>query len=109
MRAIEHADKYQPGNPYAGLAFHNHAQPFVSIPTSASRPANAPGPEDCVSDKPISQATQEWHLRHQEVWDQLGRIPVHYREAIVLVSVLGESYIARPRSWNATSAPSRAA
>ena len=27
------------------------------------------------------------------MWDQLGRIPVHYREAIVLVSVLGESYI----------------
>ena len=27
------------------------------------------------------------------MWDQLSRIPVHYREAIVMVSVLGESYI----------------
>ena len=91
LRAIEHADKYQPGTHMRAWLFTIMRNRFYTNVRKSARERT--GSDDCASDKPISQATQEWHLRHQEMWDQLGRIPVHYREAIVLVSVLGESYI----------------
>ena len=36
---------------------------------------------------------QFWHIRLQEMERALAALPVHYRETIILVAVLGESYI----------------
>jgi len=50
------------------------------------------GRADCVSGIPETQGQQEWHLRGQELVRALAELPVHYREALVLVVVLGERY-----------------
>ncbi len=91
LRAIENADKYQRGTNMRAWLFTIMRNRFYTNIRKSARERT--GSDDCVSDSLTSQPTQEWHLRHQEMWDQLARMPVHYREAIVLVSVLGESYI----------------
>lgn len=91
LRAIENADKYQPGTHMRAWLFTIMRNRFYTNIRKSARERT--GSDDCVSNKPMSQPTQEWHLRHQEMWDQLARMPAHYREAIVLVSVVGESYI----------------
>ena len=91
LRAIEHADKYQPGTHMRAWLFTIMRNRFYTNIKKATRERT--GVTDCVSDSPSSQPTQEWHLRHRELWDQLFEMPAHYREAIVLVSVLGVSYI----------------
>ncbi|MFN3526767.1 MAG: sigma factor-like helix-turn-helix DNA-binding protein, partial [Paracoccus sp. (in: a-proteobacteria)] len=50
------------------------------------------GAEDCVSSGPVVAATQDWHMASQEMQKALGAMPIHYREALVLVAVIGESY-----------------
>ncbi|CAM3289744.1 sigma-70 family RNA polymerase sigma factor [Paracoccus nototheniae] len=91
LRAIEHADKYQSGTYMRAWLFTIMRNRFYTNVRKAARERT--GSEDCVSGQLVSQPTQEWHLRHQELWDQLARMPRHYREAIILVSVLGESYL----------------
>ena len=51
------------------------------------------GTMDCVSTTPQSAPGQEWHLQALELKARLNEMPCHYREAIVLVGALGESYI----------------
>ena len=50
------------------------------------------GDEDCASQQPTVSAPQEWQVRIRELEKALEELPVHYREAIVLVVVLEESY-----------------
>jgi RNA polymerase sigma-70 factor (ECF subfamily) len=52
----------------------------------------APGLADCVAIHPAVEATQEWSLRGKEVAAAVNRLPVRYREVLVLVAVLGTSY-----------------
>lgn len=91
LRAIENAHRYQPGTHMRAWLFTIMRNRFYTNIRKAARERT--GAADCVSDQPVSQPGQEWHLRHCELWVQLALMPAHYREAIVLVSVLGESYI----------------
>ncbi len=50
------------------------------------------GSDDCVSDRPIMEPTQEWSIRGNEVLGAVNRLPLHYREVFILVVMLGESY-----------------
>lgn len=50
------------------------------------------GGEDCVSVHATDIARQEQHLMGKELMAAINRLPVHYREMLVLVVVLGESY-----------------
>ena len=91
LRAIEHADRYRPGTHMRAWLFTIMRNRFYTNIRKAGRERT--GAADCVSDQPVTLPAQEWHLRHRELWDELARMPVHYREAIVLVAVVGESYI----------------
>ncbi|TJZ92025.1 sigma-70 family RNA polymerase sigma factor [Paracoccus gahaiensis] len=91
LRAIEYADRYKPGSHMRAWLFTIMRNRFYTTVKKSARERT--GGADCVSGSPISQPGQEWYLRHRELCDQLERIPAHYREALVLVSVLGESYI----------------
>lgn len=91
LRAIEHADKYRAGTHMRAWLFTIMRNRFYTNIRKAARERT--GDADCVSGGPVTQPDQEWHLRHMELWRQIGAIPLHYREAIVLVSVLGETYI----------------
>jgi RNA polymerase sigma factor (sigma-70 family) len=52
----------------------------------------APGLADCVAFRPSVEPTQEWSIRGKEVAAAVNRLPVHHREVLVLVAVLGTSY-----------------
>ena len=91
LRAIEHADKYMPGTYMRAWLFTIMRNRFYTNIRKAARQRT--GGQDCVSSQPVTQPTQEWHMQNLELWEQLALMPVHYREAIVLVAALGESYI----------------
>lgn len=92
LRAIEFAHSYQPGTKLRAWLFTIMRSRFYN--DCRRRDRERTGDADCVSSLPRSPPSQEWHLRHKEMLAALDAMPVHYREALVLVAVLGESYIA---------------
>lgn len=91
LRALRKADQYQKGTYMRAWLFTIMRNRFYTSRKNAKREPT--GAADCVSSGPVSAPGQEWHLRAQEMRRALTRLPVHYREAIVLVAVIGESYI----------------
>ena len=52
----------------------------------------APGAAECVSQRPATDATQEWSARGREMERAIRRLPEQQREVLVLIGVLGVSY-----------------
>ncbi|WP_394707813.1 sigma-70 family RNA polymerase sigma factor [Roseovarius pacificus] len=50
------------------------------------------GTEDCISTGVSTPATQDWQVRGRELMDAVARLPRHYREMLIVVVMLGESY-----------------
>ena len=92
LRAIEHADSFTSGTNLRAWLFTIMRNRFYTNCRKAARERT--GSDDCVSAQPRVQATQEWHMQFLEMCAALRDIPPHYREAIILVGALGESYIA---------------
>ena len=76
LRAIENAHRYQPGTNMRAWLFTIMRNRFFT---------------NC------HKAGQEWYMRTQEMNAVLRQMPRHYREAIILVGALGESYIEAAR------------
>lgn len=93
LRAIEHVHQYQPGTNMRAWLFTIMRNRFLTNCRKSARERT--GSADCVSTSATAkvQAGQEWHMRAVEMQSALQNLPVHYREAIVLVGALGESYI----------------
>ncbi len=92
LRAIERAKQFEPGTNLRAWLFTIMRNRFYS--NWAKRSRERTGDQDCVSGEPVAVAdTQIWHLRMQEMEEALHQLPIHYRETIILVAVLGESYI----------------
>lgn len=91
LRAIEKVHLYTPGTNMRAWLFTIMRNRFYSQYVKLSRERT--GSEDCVSGAPTTQPVQYWHMRGREVEAALSQLPQHYREAIVLVLVTGESYI----------------
>lgn len=90
IRAVEFSGSYRPGTNLRAWLFTIMRNRFYTNVRKRSREAT--GGDDCVSMLSSVPALQEWHLRGQELVEALNDLPVHYREAIVLVVALGESY-----------------
>lgn len=92
LRAIERARQFEPGTNLRAWLFTIMRNRFYT--NWSKRARERTGDTDCVSADPVAMAeTQVWHLRLREMEAALARLPVHYRETIMLVAVLGESYI----------------
>lgn len=92
LRAIENIDRFEPGTNLRAWLFTILRNRFYS--SWAKRKRERTGDADCVSAIPIATTDgQFWHLRMQEMEGALQDLPRHYRETIILVAVLGESYI----------------
>lgn len=91
LRAIEYADSYRPGTNLRAWLFTIMRSRFYNNCRKSSREPT--GQADCVSAMPKSQPTQEWHLRRKELLHAVDQLPQHYREALMLITVLRESYI----------------
>lgn len=91
MRSIEHFDKFTPGTNLRAWLFTIMRNRFYT--NTVKRARERTGDLDCVSAQLSTPATQEWSLRGKELEQALAKLPVHYREALVLVVVLGTNYI----------------
>ena len=91
VRALANIHSYQAGTNMRAWLFTIMRNRFF---TNSSKSAREPtGDADCVSTTPsVVSETQFWHLRQREMERALLDLPIHYREAILLVGVLGESY-----------------
>lgn len=93
LRAIENAHQYQPGTNMRAWLFTIMRNRFMTNCYKSARERT--GSDDCVSTHATArvQASQEWHMYVIEMKSALHDLPVHYREAIILVGALGESYL----------------
>lgn len=90
LRALENIHRYTPGTNLRAWLFTIMRNRFYT--NSAKRARERTGESDCVADTLVVQPTQEWTLRMRELAKALNDLPVHFRETIVLVVVLEESY-----------------
>ncbi len=90
VKALGNIDKFQEGTRLRAWLFTIMRNTFFTSVKVRAREAT--GGEDCVSANPISQPTQEWYVRGRELMAAIDRLPQHYREMIILVVMLGESY-----------------
>lgn len=91
LRAIEHARSYRPGSNMRAWMFTIMRNRFYTQCHKAARERTAAG--ECASNLPQVAPSQEWHIQTRELNGALREIPLHYREAILLVGALGVSYI----------------
>ena len=92
VRGIEKIDQFRVGTNLRAWLFTIMRNRFYT--NWAKRARERPGDADCVSSLPASSGDgQFWHLRLREMESALGQLPLHYRETIILVTVLGESYL----------------
>lgn len=92
LRAIEKAGQYQVDTNLRAWLFTIMRNRFYSNFLKSRR--ESPAAADCASTTAIPvEGAQLWHLEMNEVKTALATLPIHYRETLILVSVLGESYI----------------
>lgn len=90
LKALANIEKFTPGTRLRPWLFTIMRNSFYT--NTRLRAREGTGAEDCVSGSKVTPATQEWSLRGREVMDAINRLSPHYREMIILVVMLGESY-----------------
>ena len=90
LRALENIHRYTPGTNLRAWLFTIMRNRFYT--NSAKRARERTGETDCVGDTLVVPPDQEWTLRMRELARALNALPRHFRETIVLVVVLEESY-----------------
>lgn len=89
-KALANLHRFQPGTHLRAWLFTIMRNTFYTRAGQARREVT--GGADCISGTLVSQPTQEWSVRGKELMAAVSRLPVHYRETLVLVVMLGESY-----------------
>ncbi len=90
LKALSNIEKFQPGTQLRAWLFTIMRNTFYTRIKVAAREKT--GMADCVADGVSVAPTQEWSLRGGELMAAVGRLPPHYRETLILVVMLGESY-----------------
>lgn len=90
LKAIAKIDSFQPGTNLRAWLITIMRNTFFNQISRAARTRT--GAQDCVSTSLSVPATQEWTVRGNELMRAVSRLPVHYREMLILVVMLGESY-----------------
>jgi RNA polymerase sigma-70 factor (ECF subfamily) len=90
VKAIGKIDSFQPGTNLRAWLMTIMRNTFLN--TIAKSKRSTTGQEDCISSTLSTPATQEWWVRGGELMQAVARLPRHYREMLVVVVMLGESY-----------------
>lgn len=97
-RALASLDRFQPGTRLKSWLFTIMRNTFYTRIRVGNR--ERPGVENCVTSSATVEPTQEWTFRGQELANALNRLPPSYREALILTTVLGESYLSTAEICN---------
>ncbi|ETX29026.1 RNA polymerase sigma factor [Roseivivax isoporae LMG 25204] len=89
-KAIRNREKFKAGTNLRAWLFAIMRNTFYNNIKRSRREVT--GSADCVSGTVSSPATQEWSLRGREMLAAIDRLPTHYREMLILVVMLGETY-----------------
>lgn len=90
VRAIENAHRYEPGTNMRAWLFTIMRNKFYSTYNKSKR--EGPGLTECIADTTCIGPAQEWSLQTKRLQSAINELPQHYREAIILVGAIGESY-----------------
>mgnify|MGYP000725272996 FL=1 len=90
VKAIDNFDKYQSGTNLRAWLMTIMRNTFLNNVKRAARMQT--GAETCISSSVSVPAPQEWTVRGHEMMDKVAELPTHYRETLILVVMLGESY-----------------
>lgn len=89
-KAIANITKYQPGTNLRAWLFTIMRNTFLTDVRKRTR--EQPGLSDCASTLAVTQPSHDEHITGQRLLVSIAKLPRHYREILLLVVVLGESY-----------------
>jgi len=90
VKAIANIDRFQPGTNLRAWLFTIMRNSFL---TGAMKRSREPvGGKDCVSGQVIAFPVHDAHMTCNRVMLAIRQLPDQYREALVLVFLVGESY-----------------
>ncbi|NDW32754.1 sigma-70 family RNA polymerase sigma factor [Salipiger sp. PrR007] len=90
MKAIANIERFQAGTNLRAWLMTIMRNSFYN--NVAKRSRERMGGQDCASSMAWVNGTQEWSVRGGEIARAIRRLPAHYRETLILVVMLGESY-----------------
>lgn len=90
VKAIANVDRFQMGTNLRAWLMTIMRNTFFNRIQRSARERTGAG--DCVSHSLSVPPTQEWALRGKETIAAIMALPTHYREVLILVVMLGESY-----------------
>ncbi|AEM42525.1 sigma-70 family RNA polymerase sigma factor [Ketogulonicigenium vulgare] len=91
LRAIEKAAQFEPGTNLRAWLCTIMRNRFYTLWHKRQREYTG-GPE-CIADEiSIEVDGQYWNLRLVEMEQAIAKLPLHHREAIMVIAVMGESY-----------------
>ncbi|SIQ01190.1 RNA polymerase sigma-70 factor, ECF subfamily [Rhizobium sp. RU35A] len=90
MRALANLDKFQEGTSLKSWLFTILRNTFCTRFGLAKR--EIVGLDDCASARPTVNAPQEWAVRAQEFHRAFLDLPRHYRDAVDIILIQGQSY-----------------
>lgn len=90
LKAIEYSASYKAGTNMRGWLCTIMRNCFYT--NLKKRRHERTGADDCASGSVSTPATQDWHVQGCELSQALQQLPLSYREAVVVVLVIGESY-----------------
>ncbi len=89
-KAIANIDRFQRGTNLRAWLMTIMRNSFYNDVTKRKREQT--GGADCVSARAWVAGTQEWTIRGSEIMRAVSALPAHYRQTLILVVMLGESY-----------------
>lgn len=89
-KAIANAHRFRPGTNLRAWLMTIMRNTFFNQVAKYSKERT--GAADCVSGTAVTPGTQEWNVRGAELIEAIMALPRHYREMLILVVVMGESY-----------------
>lgn len=90
LKAMANIEKYQSGTNLRAWLFTIMRNTFLTDVRKRAR--EGPGIADCASGVPACAPVHDEHIAGQRLLAAMERLPQHYREVLILVIVLGESY-----------------
>lgn len=90
MKAIANISRYEPGTNMRAWMFTIMRNTFLTDIRKQAR--ERPSAVDCASTMPVSAPVHDQHIAGERLREAIDRLPQHYREILLLVVVIGESY-----------------